>query len=97
MDSIFFVKKVGEKISIRNSRGENIDKLSVVLTTKECRSGDSGVYAADVDFAVDLLGERAASFSVGEGEWLVGTLSFSTREYNGGYFQDVRLNRYVKL
>lgn len=97
MESIFFIKRVGDMQNITNQKGEQIAKLSIVLSTKEVRSGDNGVFSIDQDFCVDLLGERATGFSLKAGEWMVGNLSFTAREYNGSFFQDIRLNRYVKL
>ena len=97
MDSIFFIKKVGTKTTIPGRNGENISKLTIVISTKECRMGDNGTFATDQDFVVDLLGERADNFNLTEGSWIVGSLSFTAREYNGSYFQDIRLNRFCKL
>lgn len=97
MEATFFVKHVGNMQNITNQKGEQIAKLSIVISTKEVRMGDNGSYAIDHDFCVDLLGERATGFNLKQGEWLVGSLSFSAREYQGSYFQDIRLNRYCKL
>lgn len=97
MDSIFYIKKVGSKQTIPGRNGENISKLTIVISTKECRMGDNGTFASDQDFVVDLLGERADNFNLVEGSWIVGSLSFTVREYNESFFQDIRLNRYCRL
>lgn len=96
MESIFYIKKVGQKDTIQSKNG-NLSKVTIVLNTKECRMGDSGTYAIDQDFVFDLIGDRADNFSLKEGEWLIGSLSFTAREHQGSSFQDIRLNRYCKL
>lgn len=97
MDAIFFIKNVGNKQTITSAKGEHISKLTIVITTKECRMGDNGTYTSDQDFAVDLLGDRADNFNLSEGAWIVGSVNFSVREYQGNYFQEIRLSRYAKL
>lgn len=98
MEGIFFIKSIGQMQSILNQKsGENIAKLQIVITTKEVRSSDNGTYSLEQDFAIDLLGERASSFSLNQGDWIAASLSFSVRSFNGVFYQDVRLNRYVKL
>lgn len=98
MEGIFFVKHVGQMQSITNQKsGEQLAKLSIVLSSKEVRSSDNGAYATDQDFCIDLLGERATGFTLQPGDLLSASISFAAHEYNGTYFQDVRLNRYVKL
>lgn len=97
MEGIFFVKHVGQMQSIKGKNGEDIPKLSVVISTKEARIGDSGCYGLDQDFVVDLLGDRAKNFNYKPGEWIVASLSFAVREYNGQYYPDVRLTSYCTL
>lgn len=96
MESIFYLKKVGQKDTIQSKNG-NLSKITIVLSTKECRIGDSGTYPIDQDFVVDLIGDRAENLCLKEGEWFIGSLSFTAREHQGSYFQDIRLNRYCKL
>lgn len=97
MEGIFVIKAVGQPQTIQGKNGENLAKLSIVLTTKECRIGDSGCYAIDQDFAIDLIGDRANNFCLPVGTWVVASISSVAREYNGTYFAENRLNRYCKL
>ena len=97
MEGIFYIKSVGQMQSIKSQKGDDIAKLSIVITTKEARIGENGCYAQEQNFAVDLLGDRAKNFTQQVGEWIVGSLSFGVREYNGQYYPDVRLTRYCKL
>ena len=97
MDITAYIKKVGNVQTIQNQKGEQIAKISIVLTSKECRTGDMGTYAYEQDYVVDLLGDRASQFPYQAGEWVVASLGFTAREYNGSFFQDIRLNRIVKL
>lgn len=97
MNRIFYVKSVGAMFPIKSKNGEEIMKRNVVLATWECRSGDSGPYAAEQAFAVDLIGERAENCALQEGQYIVADLTFATREYNGSYFGDVRLVKYVAM
>lgn len=99
MEGIFFVKHVGQMQSITSQKsGEQIAKLSIVLSTKEVRSSDNGSYAIDQDFCIDLLGERATGWGLQPADWVSASLNFTARpSSNGGYFQDIRLNRYCKL
>lgn len=97
MDAIFYVKKVGELTDVLLNNGETINKRNVVITSRECRVSDSGVYAYDQDFAVDILGERAKGFQLKENSWIVATLSFSTREYNGMFYPEIKMVRYCEI
>ena len=99
MEGIFFVKHVGQMQSITSQKsGEQVAKLSIVLSTKEVRSSDNGSYAIDQDFCIDLLGERATGFTLQPNDWITASLSFTAKtSTNGGYFQDIRMNRYCKL
>lgn len=97
MEGIFFIKWVGTPTSIE-VKGEQIAKLSIVISNRLPRSGDNGVYAIDQDFSIDLLGERATGWSLKQGDWITASLSFTAKpSTNGGYFQDIRLIRYCKL
>lgn len=97
MEGIYFVKAVGQPQTIQGKNGENLAKLNIVLSTKEVRMGDNGAYAIDQDFAIDLIGDRAQNFNLPVGTWLVASISSVAREYNGTYFAENRLNRYVRL
>lgn len=99
MEGTFFIKYVGQLQSITSQKtGEQVAKLSIVISTKEVRSSDNGSYAIDQDFCIDLLGERATGFNLQVNDWLIASLSFTARPSStGGYFQDIRLNRYVRL
>lgn len=97
MEGIYFVKHVGANNPIQGKNGEQVAKRTIVLTTKECRIGDSGAYAIDVDIVIDLLGDRATNFTPQVGEWIVASITSVAREYNGGFFGENRLARYVKL
>lgn len=97
MEGIFYIKHVGQIQGIKSQKGEDIAKLSIVITTKEARIGENGCYAQEQDFVVDLLGDRAKNFVHKVGEWIVGSLSFTVREYNSQYYPDVRLTRYCTL
>lgn len=94
---IFFIKKVCDQATIQNTKGDSLSKRTIVLTTKECRSSDYGTHAVDQDYVIDLLGERADNFSLPEGSWMVGDLSFSARENNGSFYPQISLTRYSKL
>lgn len=97
MEGIFFVKAVGQPQTIQGKNGDNLAKLNIVLSTKEVRMGDNGAYAIDQDYAIDLIGDRASGFNLPIGTWLVASISSVAREYNGTYFAENRLNRYVRL
>ncbi len=94
---IFFIKKVCEKATIQSSKGESLTKLTIVLTSKECRSSDYGTHAVDQDYVIDLLGDRADKFNLAEGTWIVGDLGFSARENNGSFYPQINLTRYCQL
>lgn len=97
MESIYYIKSIGQPQTIQSSKGETLAKLTIVISTKEVRTGENGPYTIDHDFVVDLLGERASSFNFPVGSWIVGSLSFTAREYDGRWYQEIRLNRYTKL
>lgn len=97
MEGIFFVKWVGSPTSIE-VKGEQLAKLSIVISNRLPRSGDNGVYNIDQDFCIDLLGERATGCTLQPNDWITASLSLTARpSSNGGYFQDIRMNRYCKL
>ena len=98
MEGFFYVKHVSEVQNVQTQNGDVIQKVNVVLSSKECRVGEGGVYAAEVDYAADMLGERCRAFAeqVKRGEWITATLLFMVHEYNGAYRQDVRLGRWAK-
>lgn len=97
MDGIFYVKKCGSVDTINLSNGDEMSKRTLVLATKECRTGESGTYCVDQDLVVSLLGERAENFNVPEGTWIVASYSLVVREHEGQFYQDARLNRYCRL
>lgn len=97
MDAIFYVKKVGELTDLLLNNGETVKKRNVVITSRECRVSENGVYAHEQDFAVDILGNRATSFQLTENTWIVATLSFSVREHNGTFFPEIKLVRYCEI
>ena len=45
MEGIFYIKSVGQLQSIKSQKGDDIAKLSIVITTKEARIGENGCYA----------------------------------------------------
>ena len=53
MESIFFIKRVGDMQNITNQKGEQIAKLSIILSTKEVRSGENGVFSIDQDIRLN--------------------------------------------
>lgn len=97
MEGIFFVNWVGTPTSIE-VKGEQLAKLSIVISNRLPRSGDNGVYNVDQDFCIDLLGERATGCTLQPNDWIITSLHFTARpSTNGGYFQDIRHTRYCKL
>lgn len=97
MDAIFIVKKVGELTGVQLPNGDCIDKRTVVLTTRECRIGENGVYAHEQDFVVDILGDRARCFLLKEQTWIVATLSFSYRVNGDKFYPEIKLVRYCEI
>lgn len=97
MNKTLFVKHVGEIQQVTTSNGSVIAKRNIVLCEKECRTGENGIYVTDVDYAIDLLGDRATQFDLQQGDWIAASLSFSAREFNSVYYAEVRLIRYCKL
>lgn len=99
MEKIVFLKTKSAKTTVTNSKGEQMSKLSVVLTTKELRMGESGVYATDADMVFDLIGDRADAFdqNVQQNDWLAIEYTTQAREYNGTYYGENRLTRYAKI
>lgn len=94
IEGIFLVKRVGPKSTITGKDGSQISKINVVLTNKECRMGENGTYAQDVDYAMDLIGERADNFTAQEGQCLVAQLHCRVREYNGDFYSEIKLGKY---
>ena len=97
MDGIFYVKKCGSVETVKSSKGESMSKRTVVLATKECRSGENGTYAVNQELVVDLLGERAENFNVPEGSLIAANYNVLVREHDGQFYQDARLSRYCRL
>lgn len=97
MSKTLQVKYAGEVQQVKTSNGSVMAKRNIVLTEKECRTGENGLYLSDVDYAIDLLGDRATQFDLNPGDWIVANLTMSAREYNGVHYPEVRLLRYLKL
>lgn len=97
MEGIFYVKKCGTLENVPSKSGETLNKRTVVLSTKECRVGDSGTYCIDQDLVFDLFHDRAVNFNVAEGQLLVISYGTVAREINGNVYAENRLNRYCPL
>ena len=92
------MKSVGTLENYENKNGEKNDKLSLIISTKEIRSSDNGLYAADQDFSVIVYGKLATEFSLKPGDWFCGSLNMTARKgQNNIVFQDMKLYRYVRL
>lgn len=97
MEGIFFVKKVGDITRVAKANGDVFNKRNIVITARVCRMGDGGLYTQDQDFAIDLKGDRADTFDLKENTWIAANLSFSTYEYNGAFYPEIRLVRYCEI
>lgn len=97
MNGIFYVKSVVTLEPVTNRNGELISKKNVVLSNRICRNGDDGAYAAEQDYAIDLLGERADAFTLQTNDLLAAELSFAARPYNNTHFPEIRLLKYAKI
>ena len=87
---ILKVVKTGEMFSVKSEKQETsvLNKRNLVL--KEL----GGKY--ENEYAVSVLG-NAASLVFYEGDLVVVTLRFQTREYNGQVFQDITVTDIVKI
>lgn len=83
---------------VNEQTGASMSKRNVVIETKECRVGNSGVYAADISYAVMLLGDNADQFPYNVGDWVAASLSFVTKENKYEVTStELRMNRCVKF
>lgn len=87
---ILKVVKCGEMFTVKSEKSENgqLNKRNLVL--KEL----GGKY--ENEYAVAVLG-NAASLVFDEGDFVVVTLRFQAREYNGQVFQDITATDIIKL
>ncbi len=87
---ILKVVKCGEMFSVKSEKSETgvLNKRNLVL--KEL----GGRY--ENEFAAAVLG-NAASLQFYEGDLVVVTLRFQTREYNGQVFQDITVTDIFKI
>lgn len=87
---ILKVVKCGEMFSVKSEKSETgvLNKRNLVL--KEL----GGRY--ENEFAAAVLG-NAASLQFYEGDLVVVTLRFQTREYNGQVFQDITVTDIYKI
>ena len=98
MEGIFFVKSIGKKENFTNKQGKQMEKVTMVISIPEVRTSDNGTYTADQDFYVSVIRDSLRDFDLQPRDWLTGSLSFSVNEgQNGNKFQDIRLNRFLKL
>ena len=87
---ILRVVKCGEMFSVKSEKSETglLNKRYLVLKELGGKFED--------EYAVSVLG-AAASQGWQEGDLVVVTLRFQTREYNGQAFQDITVTEMVKL
>lgn len=98
MEAIVYLKQKSKVSTFVSSQNEEVRKITVVLSQKECRTGDSGVYAVDNDLVFDILGDRVPLFeNLQPGTWM--TISYSTvaRPYNETWYGENRLTRFALL
>ena len=87
---ILKVTKCGEMFSVKSEKSENGQLNKRTLVLKEL----GGKF--ENEYVVSVLG-NAASLVFYEGDLVVATLRFQTREYNGQTFQDIVATDIVKL
>ena len=87
---ILKVTKCGEMFSVKSEKSENGQLNKRTLVLKE----PGGKF--ENEYVVSVLG-NAASLVFYEGDLVVATLRFQTREYNGQTFQDIVATDIVKL
>ena len=97
MEATVYVKYVGEKEQFVNSKGEQITKLTVIMTQKECRTIDGQTLPTENDLVFELLNDRAENFYPQQGEWLCISYMTMAHEYNGRWFGENRLGRYCRI
>ena len=87
---ILRVEKCGEMFSVKSEKSETgqLNKRNLIL--KEL----GGKF--ENEYAVAVLG-NAASMVLYEGDLVIVTLRFQTREYNGQTFQDITATEIVKV
>ena len=86
---ILRVVKCGEVFSVKSEKSETgqLNKRNLVL--KEL----GGKF--ENEYAVSVLGNQA-SLQLYEGDIVIATLRFQTREYNGQTFQDITVTELIK-
>ena len=84
------VEKCGEMFSVKSEKSETgqLNKRNLVLRELGGRYED--------EYAVAVLG-NAASMVLYEGDLVLVTLRFQTREYNGQTFQDITATEIMKV
>ncbi len=90
MQKILKVVKCGECFTVKSEKSEAgyLYKRSIVLQELGGRFADQ--------YVASLLGNDAlCSFS--EGEWVLASLRFQVREYNGQNFQDITVTEIGKI
>lgn len=87
---ILRVEKCGEMFSVKSEKSETgqLNKRNLVLRELGGRYED--------EYAVAVLG-NAASMVLYEGDLVLVTLRFQTREYNGQTFQDITATEIMKV
>ena len=88
-EMILRVVKCGEVFSVKSEKSETgqLNKRNLVL--KEL----GGKF--ENEYAVSVLGNQA-SLQLYEGDIVIATLRFQTREYNGQTFQDITVTELIK-
>ncbi|MBQ0058299.1 MAG: DUF3127 domain-containing protein [Bacteroidales bacterium] len=97
MNAIVYVKMVGGLEPVQTKNGEVMNKRTVVLTTKECRTTDDGTMAVDQDMVFELLKDKAENFPFAGGEWLCIKYSMVMKEFNGRYWGENRLVCWARI
>lgn len=96
MEQIFIVKQVGEITTIAVNT-DTQPKRTVLLSSYIPRATENGIQPVEQTFLVDLIGERARTFSAQQGDLIAACLNFTVRAHQDRFFQSISLLRYVKL
>ena len=96
MEQIFIVKQVGEMTTI-SMNTDTQPKRTVLLSSYIPRATENGIQPVEQSFMVDLIGERARTFSAQQGDLIAACLNFTVRSGQDRLFQNITLLRYVKL
>lgn len=88
---ILKVVKCGEMFSVKSEKSETgqLNKRYMVLR-------ELGGSKYENEYAVSVLG-NTAQLAFDEGDVVLATLRFQTREYNGQVFQDITVSDIVKV